>query len=388
MIELKLKQKGLLKSMKNLFDFATKELSQDAFLSWFIANCNDKTIGKYSYQFINFLTGFTFKSGDIKKIRIKQQEHDMDIVVDFWTSEKKDGQSHYVIVIEDKVMSSAHSGQLAKYNKRIDKWNNNEQGYENRTKRVFYKVNYLTDKDEDELKKASNLWITKDIKEIFGFFSKIENSGSEILDFYVDHIKQIYKDLNSSSNKSMKEWNYTNFQTFFKEIVNNDFSKQGWDYHFETWLYQGRLVSVAFYYHPDKTNMRLNKQVKGEYCCFAYPLIEFVFKKNAKNILVYSHITYHWFDDEKYKNNPDKWTWKYSRYEPCESEAKSFMETLKSSLRSIPDIKIRKMDNKRDQTISSEKIKLDRTNEEIKKEILQKLEIYFEAFKKADAQFK
>lgn len=374
--------------MKNLFDFATKELSQDAFLSWFIANCNDKTIGKHSYEFINFLTGFSFKYGDIKKIRIKQQEHDMDIVVDFWTSEKKDGQSHYVVVIEDKVMSSAHSGQLAKYNKRIDKWNNNEQGFVNRTKRVFYKVNHLTDKDEEELKKANNLWITKDIKDIYSFFSKIEDTGSEILDSYVAHIKKINDDLNTSSEKPMKEWNYTNFQTFFKKTINEEFSKQGWDYHYETWQYQGRLVSVAFYYHPNKSNMKLNKQVKGEYCCFAYPLIEFVFKKNAKNILVYSHITYHWYDGEKYKNDPDKWTWKHSRYEPCVDEAKSFMETLKSSLKSIPNIKIRKMKNERDQTISSEKIKLDKTNKEIEEEILKKLETYFEVFKGADTLFK
>lgn len=53
--------------MNNIFDFATKELSQDAFLSWFIANCNDENIGEYSYKFINFLTGFNFKVGEIKK---------------------------------------------------------------------------------------------------------------------------------------------------------------------------------------------------------------------------------------------------------------------------------------------------------------------------------
>ena len=72
--------------MYNIFDFATKELSQDAFLCWFIANCNEPSIGEHSYRFINFLTGYDFKFGDIKRVTIKQQEHNMDIIVDLWTT--------------------------------------------------------------------------------------------------------------------------------------------------------------------------------------------------------------------------------------------------------------------------------------------------------------
>lgn len=69
--------------MKNIFDFATKELSQDAFLSWFIAGCNEPEISEYSYEFINFLTGYHFNVGDIKKVTIKQQCGGIDVVVDF-----------------------------------------------------------------------------------------------------------------------------------------------------------------------------------------------------------------------------------------------------------------------------------------------------------------
>lgn len=39
--------------MKNLFEFATKELSQDAFLRWLIENYNDPNVGKCSKELLN-----------------------------------------------------------------------------------------------------------------------------------------------------------------------------------------------------------------------------------------------------------------------------------------------------------------------------------------------
>ena len=134
-------------AMKNIFDFATKELSQDAFLSWFIASYNELEVSEYSYKFINFLTGYQFNVGDIKKVTIKQQCDDIDIAVDFWTNDDL----HYVLIIEDKTTSSAHTSQLEKYAKTMDGWNNNEEGYINRRRKVFYKVNHLTNQDKKEL---------------------------------------------------------------------------------------------------------------------------------------------------------------------------------------------------------------------------------------------
>ena len=161
--------------MKNIFDFATKELSQDAFLSWFIANCNEPSIGKYSYQFINLLTGYNFKLGDIKEVTIKQQEHNMDIIADLWSKDNL----HYVIVIEDKTTSSAHSGQLKKYANIMDDWNNDEPNYFDRRRKIFYKVDYLTDQDYLELKQGNDgydeqdQWRVLNIKKIHDFFSLI-----------------------------------------------------------------------------------------------------------------------------------------------------------------------------------------------------------------------
>ena len=370
--------------MENIFNFATKELSQDAFLSWFIANCNEQSIGKYSYSFINFLTGYGFKYGEIKQVTIKQQEHNMDIIVDFWTL----NDLHYVIVIEDKTTSSAHSGQLKKYANIMNGWNNDELDYINRRRKVFYKVDYLTEQDNIELEKGNegfdiqDHWRTFDIEDIYEFFSRIPVTQSEILNSYIEHINQIYEDLNIVPKNPITGWNYANYQTFFKKAIDEKFSKKGWDYHFETWLYQGRLVSVAFYYHPK--NKKLNKSVSKKYPCFAYPLVEFVFRKYAKEIMVYTHITYHWFDDQKYKNEPDRWTWKYTNYEPNVQEAQTFMETLKKVIDEKLGVKTRKMKSIHDQTISTDYIEITDSIDILEGVILQKLTLYFEAFEIAD----
>ena len=141
--------------MKNIFEYATKELSQDAFLCCFIANCNDEAISEYSYDFINLITGFNFGVGDIKHVQIIQQGNNMDIIVDFWTSDNKDAKSHYVIIIEDKTNSSAGDNQLVKYAEIMDGWNTNEPGYKDRRRKVFYKVNGLSNKDNSEIDKAN-----------------------------------------------------------------------------------------------------------------------------------------------------------------------------------------------------------------------------------------
>ena len=332
--------------MNNIFDFATKELSQDAFLGWFISNCNEEGIKEYSYEFINLITKFNFKVGDIKKVQVKQQENNMDIIVDFWTSEDLNPQSHYVIIIEDKTTSSAHSGQLKRYAEIMNSWNTNELGYKERRRKVFYKVSNKTKQDELEIEEGDNgfetndCWITLYIDEIYKFFSKIPLTKSEILNSYVEHIKKIYNDLNVVSDKPMSEWNYNNYVTFFEKVIKEKFSKKRYDCDSWSSQYQGRLVSFIFCYRSNQQNTRLNKRVNEDKSCFAYSLVEFIFKKYATSIVIYSHILYHWNDSKKIIES-----WKPNTYKPSLTDAREFMELLKKDLSNVPGIKVRKMNN-------------------------------------------
>lgn len=368
---------------KNLFDFATKELSQDAFLSWFIANCNDEEIGKESYRFINFLTGLSLKYGDIKDIQVLQQEHDIDIVVDFWLKEKRAPESHYVMIIEDKTASSAHDNQLKRYAKILESWNTDQPGYEQRRFKVFYKVNYLTDEDKQEIElankdcKESDKWKEYDINKIYSFFKSIEESKSEILNSYAEYIRKLHESFTEESKEPMINWNYANFETFFKSFERKVQSIHS-DSHFESWRYQGRLVSCAFYYHPK--NNRFEKDIDAEHKdCKAYPLIEFVFRRGGEKLVINTHITFHW---------NDYWGWKPYNYKPNVNEAKTFVNELREALKSnsnLKGIKVRKMSSERYQTISVDELSIkDKTNDVIKKEIQSILDVYFKVFKSID----
>lgn len=372
--------------MRNIFEFATKELSQDAFLSWFIANCNEPGISEYSYKFINLITGLNFKCGEIRKVQIIQQEHNMDIIVDFWTSENLDESSHYVIVIEDKTTSSAHSSQLKKYADELSKWNKKEPDYISRRRKVFYKVGYLTEQDHKELIEGdadyakNDRWRVIDIDEIHEFFSEMPTVKSEVLSSYKEHVLKIYDDLHIVSTKPMKEWNFINYQTYFIKVINEKFQFPKDKYDFETWQYQGRLVSVAFYFHPQ--NSKFDKNVSEKYKCFAYPLVEFVIRKYSKEIAVYSHVTYHWVDKDG-----EHWSWKNASYKPDPQEARNFMETIRSNLKeSIPAAKTHKMGSDSAQTISTDSIDISDSLEETEKKILEKLDAYFKVFEKVDKQ--
>ena len=99
--------------MNNIFNYATSELSQDAFICWLINWINHKSDDKYLYQSAKlFLDRIFEKSGkatpsEYNSVIIKQQFERIDILLvinDF-----------FVVIIEDKVDTKNHSGQLSRY---------------------------------------------------------------------------------------------------------------------------------------------------------------------------------------------------------------------------------------------------------------------------------
>ncbi|MDE6285063.1 MAG: hypothetical protein K2M17_04890, partial [Bacilli bacterium] len=60
--------------MKNLFDFATKELTQDAFLRWLFENHNDIELSKPVYELLKEFCEFS-EDEEIVKLHSSAQEH-------------------------------------------------------------------------------------------------------------------------------------------------------------------------------------------------------------------------------------------------------------------------------------------------------------------------
>ena len=100
----------------NLFQWATSELSQDAFLCWFIDWTHPAYKGVNTLltdsatSFINLMTNGEIKS--IDSLTIKRQFKSIDIVIVI--------NDKHVILIEDKVHSKEHGNQLSRYKKLLE----------------------------------------------------------------------------------------------------------------------------------------------------------------------------------------------------------------------------------------------------------------------------
>ena len=174
--------------MKNLFDYATKELSQDAFLRWLFENynCENESVKKAFRRLFNSFTGNKFKDKEITELKTVAQWKNIDISIWF----KSDGKE-YLIVIEDKTGSGIHDDQLEKYNNKIkehnDYWKSRGKIY--RTERyledeenifkVFYKTNIIDNWERNNAEKCGwkNIY---DIYSIYELFSGID-TDNEVL---------------------------------------------------------------------------------------------------------------------------------------------------------------------------------------------------------------
>jgi len=232
--------------MENLFDYATKELSQDAFIQWFINNYDDEDYGikDISSTFVNFLmnkNNMSPISRDVKIVTKSQVSH-MDIVIEiYYNGEKK---KHDVIVIEDKTFSSEHK-QLIKYNDVISKWDDVENIY-----KVFYKIGSLTYHDslgvEAANKEQNDKWRIYDINTIWEFFKDKGNTKSQLLNDYVRYIEHIKKSLEGEDiYKDIAEWKYYEWEGYVKKYLSHFDIPEKEEY---LWLssYQGKYVSIGY----------------------------------------------------------------------------------------------------------------------------------------------
>lgn len=168
----------------NLFDFATKELSQDAVICWILnwVNFPESELFELGKQLLSEINPNDLQYGDA--IKVLQQKEKADIVVVIPTQKR-------VIIIEDKVYSTEHDNQIEKYRETLSKVEkqreilgiDTETSYEVRT--VYLKTGFFY--DNDKLVKADS------IIDGWRFYRIISNpvfqGKSEILDNYLVYLK-------------------------------------------------------------------------------------------------------------------------------------------------------------------------------------------------------
>lgn len=244
--------------IKNIFDYATNELSQDAFLRWLFENynCDNEKVRNICYKLLNHL-GINIEYGDINKLETFAQWKKIDVLVEIHTNDER----NIVLAIEDKTFSGEHN-QLKDYDEAIAEEYEKNRSKENwEIHKTFYKTDLLNDRDKDACGKE---WKCLFIDKIYEFFknNEFDETGSEFLDFYISHIKKLYRDLTEISNENMEDWNLLNFQTYldktFVEPNKNKYINE--NIHFVKWGWRNIYSSMAIYKMYDK-HTRLSLEI-------------------------------------------------------------------------------------------------------------------------------
>ena len=129
--------------VNNLFAYATKELSQDAFICWLCAqsgNESDDVARKASQALLHAFLSDDDADKPIKVLEIRKQFLRIDVAL---FVEDGRGERHWIIV-EDKTDGTESKDQLEKYRKALKKAVDNREIADAEICRVYYKSGYAT----------------------------------------------------------------------------------------------------------------------------------------------------------------------------------------------------------------------------------------------------
>lgn len=202
----------------NIFTWATKELSQDAFLCW-LAECAKTETKTYNESLhsaaINFighcfkLHGLSLESNQFFDIEVRKQYYNIDVLV--IVNEK------YAIIIEDKLNTSQHSEQLTRYKKLLMEENFNI------LIPIYYKP--FEQSDMNIVKKSGYKHFTRE--------SMIEildtNINSDLTKMYLSRLKEINDSVFSYKELKKDEWDNNSWIGFFS-MLSNEVTDAGWSY--------------------------------------------------------------------------------------------------------------------------------------------------------------
>lgn len=166
----------------NIFDWATSELSQDAFLCWLVAHAGETDrpeLQRVARAFIAWLWNQAHPMApcdpdavSFESAPLKQQAH-----TDVFFSARIRG-AVVPFLIEDKVHTSHHGGQLERYAAWLGA-QKQKHGATNDVK-VYYKTGYHFDEDRAAAKHG---YVIVGLDDVVAFFSA-HTAASEILDDY------------------------------------------------------------------------------------------------------------------------------------------------------------------------------------------------------------
>lgn len=212
----------------NLFNYATKELSQDAFICWLASYAkNDKLqdsalrdcAKKLLAMFCPELEGREFDLVDIEKqvkCNIERKNKFIDVLLTVCCEERI-----YKIIVEDKTYTNQHDNQLLNYKDSI------ERDFPNAVvKGVYYKTWYQADLTKVE-EAGYKVVLRENVLELMGrYCDKTENM---IFKDYYDYWNTMQLDCMDFENLPTEKWNANQLYAFYDYLKNGLLKNRGLD---------------------------------------------------------------------------------------------------------------------------------------------------------------
>lgn len=206
-----------------LFDYATSELSQDAFFAWLISRGDNQYIGEevhdiscsFIFELIKLKDG-PKHNNTISNVNVKQQWEHIDIEAEI--------NDEILLIIEDKTFTKQHDNQLSNYLSSA----NEVAGKKNmKLVSVYLKTgNESNAEKESVISKKFKVVYRKDILTCL----KYQKTKNDILNDYISYLEKIEADTESFKINPFNNWSWNAKQGFYmyleNTMKNEDF---GWD---------------------------------------------------------------------------------------------------------------------------------------------------------------
>ena len=215
----------------NIFNFATSELSQDAFICWLCNWVNfddnnlsedEKKLKALATEFIEKMIGEKLED---RKVNIKRQYQKIDVLLEIQNKTEFITKGNNInpivdmyVIIEDKVGTGLHSNQIERYRELISEKNEKDNGSRAKIKVVYYKI---YDEDNTERLKENGVNVILGRENILELLKEYKDKiNKSIFENYHNYLSNIETDVNSYEKKNLEDWNSNCYIGFFKELKN------------------------------------------------------------------------------------------------------------------------------------------------------------------------
>ncbi len=189
----------------NLFDVATSELSQDAFITWLLlwGDPKYKQTNEHLHQCAtSFIQRLLATTEEISSVEAGRQWNHIDV----WAKVN----DKYFLIIEDKKGTKEHSDQLARYKTGIEK-TFAEKAY--RIVPVYYKMDEQS--NFGAVKQAGYSVFSR--KQMLSVLD-VHSEAHDVLSEYYSHLKRLDAAIEAYRTLPTAEWNWFAWRGFFSQL--------------------------------------------------------------------------------------------------------------------------------------------------------------------------